>query len=71
MRKWSDNGREPSETERQSIDVGLIAVREFPEKDEETFELSEKLSELSNYFEDWPSDKKAAGTEEDKSPNSR
>jgi hypothetical protein len=46
-------------------------VREFPEKDEETFELSEKLSELSNYFEDWPSDKKAAGTEEDKSPNSR
>jgi len=29
MQKWTENGREPNKTERKSVDVGLIAAREF------------------------------------------
>jgi hypothetical protein len=28
MKKWTENGREPSKSERKSVDVGLIAARE-------------------------------------------
>jgi len=66
MKRWTDNGREPTEKERTSIDVGLIAVRELADSDGEAYELSEKLMELNNYFEDWPTDEKAASaTEQD------
>jgi hypothetical protein len=27
MKKWTENGREPSKRERKSLDVGLIAAR--------------------------------------------
>ena len=65
MKRWTDNGREPTEKERTSVDVGLIAVRELGDSDGEPYELSEKLMELNNYFEDWPSDEDAAKGEDD------
>ena len=65
MKKWSENGHEPSESERQSIDVGLIALREFEGVTGDIAELADKLSMLNNYFEDWPSDEKAASATDD------
>lgn len=66
MKRWSEGGREPTEGERESIDIGLLAVREFADGPEELAELSEKLFELNNYFEDWPTDEEAASrTKED------
>jgi hypothetical protein len=32
MRRWTQDGREPSHRERSSIDVGLIAARELSER---------------------------------------
>lgn len=29
MKTWTENGREPSKSERQSVDVGVIVAREF------------------------------------------
>ena len=65
MKRWTDNGRQPAETERSSIDVGVIAVRELSEADGDAQKLSGKLMALNNYFEDWPSDEKAASATDD------
>jgi hypothetical protein len=65
MKRWTDNGREPSESERRNIDVGLIAARELSEATGEVADLAQKLSALNNYFEDWPTDEEAANAEED------
>jgi hypothetical protein len=59
--RWVAGGREPTEGERSSINVGLIAVRELdPPEDEAHAQLASWLSELNNYFEDWPSDTAAS-----------
>ena len=29
MKRWTGNGRKPTENERRNIDVGLVAAREF------------------------------------------
>lgn len=66
MKLWSDNGCEPSESERSNIDVGLIAARELSDATGDVKVLAEKLMSLNNYFEDWPTDAKAASaTDED------
>jgi hypothetical protein len=66
MKRWTDNGRAPSEGERRNIDVGLIAVRELSEPTGEVSDLAQKLFVLNNYFEDWPTDAEAASaTDED------
>jgi hypothetical protein len=66
MKKWTENGREPSKSERQSVDVGLIAAREFEDAKGELAALVGKLYGLNNYFEAWPTDEKAAtATDED------
>ena len=65
MRRWTENGREPSHTERSRIDVGLVAVRELSEAAGEVGDLAEKLSALNNYFEDWPTDDEAANATDD------
>jgi hypothetical protein len=65
MRLWTEGGRDPSASERTSIDVGLIAVRELAEATGEVAELADKLSSLNNYFEDWPTDEQAASATDD------
>jgi hypothetical protein len=65
MRWWTQGGRDPSASERTSIDVGLIAVRELAEATGEVAELADKLSSLNNYFEDWPTDEQAANATDD------
>lgn len=65
MRRWTDSGREPSESERRSIDVGLVAARELSEATGEVADLAVKLSALNNYFEDWPTDAEAANATDD------
>ncbi|MFZ0579848.1 MAG: hypothetical protein WA690_19380 [Candidatus Acidiferrales bacterium] len=66
MARWSSNGRTPTEGERRSIDVGLVAAREFDGAKGELNNLAEKLFSLNNYFEDWPTDEEAASaTDED------
>ena len=66
MKKWTENGREPSKSERKSVDVGLIAAREFENAKGELAVLVDKLYCLNNYFEAWPTDEKATtATDED------
>lgn len=65
MARWTDKGREPTETERRNIDVGLIAVREFNGATDEISELADHLCALNNYFEDWPTDEEAANAGDD------
>jgi hypothetical protein len=65
MKRWTDNGREPTESERKSIDVGLIAVRELSGATDDVGDLADKLSSLNNYFEDWPTDAEAASATDD------
>jgi hypothetical protein len=65
MTRWTDNGRQPTETERRNIDVGLIAVRELDGATDEIGELADHLCALNNYFEDWPTDEEAANAGDD------
>jgi hypothetical protein len=65
MRLWTENGRDPSLSERASIDVGLVAARELAEAEGQVGELRSKLFALNNYFEDWPTDAKAANATDD------
>jgi hypothetical protein len=65
MKRWTENGRVPTDAERHSIDVGLIAVREFDGATGKLGEFAQKLSALNNYFEDWPTDHAAASATDD------
>jgi hypothetical protein len=65
MKRWSNDGRDPSERERGNIDVGLVAARELSEAAGDVAELAQKLSALNNYFEDWPTDQEAATATDD------
>ena len=66
MKKSTENSGEPSKSERKSVDVGLIAAREFENAKGELAALADKLYCLNNYFESWPTDEKAAAaTDED------
>lgn len=66
MWRWTQNDREPTEDERKSIDIGLIAVRELDNSGDENIEaLVSKLHALNNYFEDWPTDDEAANATDD------
>jgi Tsi6 len=66
IKKWTEKGREPSKSERKSVNIGLIAAREFENAKGELAVLVDKLCCLNNYFEAWPTDEKAAtATDED------
>jgi hypothetical protein len=66
MKRWTENGREPTKSERKSVDVGLLAARELENAKGELAALVDKLYCLNNYFEAWPADEKAAtATDED------
>jgi hypothetical protein len=61
MRKWTTNGRTPTEDEQSPIDIGLIASREFVETGRaESEEWANQLRELDNFFQGWPTDAEAA-----------
>jgi hypothetical protein len=65
MRLCTDNDREPSEKERRSLNVGLIAARELDIATGKAKDLANKLHALHNYFEDWPTDEQAASANDD------
>jgi hypothetical protein len=66
MQRWSAHGRVPTDDERESIDVGLIAARELENSGDPTVDrFREELQWLNNYFEDWPSDDEAANATDD------
>lgn len=60
MRAWTANGRTPTPEERDSIDIGLRAIREMdPPMDDVEAEYAECLVQLAGYFEEWPDDRPA------------
>lgn len=66
MWRWSSAGRVPTEDERESIDIALLAVREIePTDDPQVQEWADKLKVLNHYFEAWPTDDEAASATDD------
>jgi hypothetical protein len=66
MERWTANGRDPAKAERDTINIGLVAVRELSEVDAAIVKtLVAKLYALNNYFDDWPTDDEAANAEDD------
>jgi hypothetical protein len=57
MRRWTDNGRQPTVVERRSISIPKTLVREFqnPPTDE-LYDYTEKLREVAYYFWLWLED---------------
>jgi hypothetical protein len=57
MQGATANGRTPSADERDSISIGLIAIRELdPEHSDEMADFIDRLHELNGYFREWPPD---------------
>ncbi|HRI66248.1 MAG TPA: hypothetical protein PK156_18500 [Polyangium sp.] len=55
MKSLTANGRKPTEDERDSITIGLIAVRELePPSSEAMGDFLDRLHELNGYFREWP-----------------
>lgn len=53
--------RDPSEDERESIDVGLVFVRELEGwQDPDVSDLGQLIHPLASFYEDWPTDEVAA-----------
>jgi hypothetical protein len=65
MKRWTANGRTPTDVERYSIDIGLTAVREFDGATDKLAEFAQRLCALNNYFEAWPTDHAAASATDD------
>lgn len=64
--RWTSAGRQPTEQERESIDMSLIASRELlPTDDADMQRFVDELTWLHNYFEDWPTDDAAASATDD------
>ena len=52
MSTWTKNDRVPTMQERNSIDVGLVAVRELePDPDLQVQDLCNRLYELNSFFD--------------------
>jgi hypothetical protein len=63
MRKWTDNGRSPTEDEQRRIDIGVLAARELSDTGRpETEEWAKQLKLLYNFFQGWPTDQQAASS---------
>ncbi|MDI3284184.1 immunity protein Tsi6 family protein [Polyangium sp. 15x6] len=55
MQSMTANDRTPTEDERESITIGLLAVRELePASDPDLADFIERLHELNGYFTAWP-----------------
>jgi hypothetical protein len=57
MQTMTADGRTPTEDERDSISIGLIAVRELePPEDATMASFIKRLHQLEGYFREWPRD---------------
>jgi hypothetical protein len=66
MGRWTAAGQVPVKADRDTISIGLIAVRELSDvQDAEVQTLVGKLFALNNYFDDWPTDDEAANATDD------
>jgi hypothetical protein len=55
LKRWTADGREPTDDERARINMGLIVIREFdPEPDEELYDLMQDLHQIQGYVDVWP-----------------
>jgi len=55
MQTMTANGRTPTEDERESIIIGVLAVRELePAGDPAMDDYISRLHELNGYFREWP-----------------
>jgi len=55
MQSMTADGRTPTEDERDSITIGLLAIRELePTDDPVLADFIERLHELNGYFTAWP-----------------
>ncbi len=55
MQSMTANGRTPTEDERDSITIGLLAVRELEPTDDPVLgDFIDRLHELNGYFREWP-----------------
>ncbi|HVK65785.1 MAG TPA: immunity protein Tsi6 family protein [Polyangium sp.] len=55
MQSMTASGRTPTEDERESITIGLLAARELePAQDLDLADFIERLHELNGYFTAWP-----------------
>jgi hypothetical protein len=53
MSKWTEDDRMPTLEERNSIDVGLVAVRELEaDPDPQVQDLCNRLYQLNSFFDD-------------------
>jgi hypothetical protein len=61
LERWTANGGVPTEIDRRTISVGVIAARNLDDvRDPEIQVLCDKLHALQNYVTEWPSDDDAA-----------
>lgn len=66
MQRWTQNDREPTQDERDSITIGLLAVRQLDaDRQDQSGQLARMLYDLNNYFDDWPTDDEAASATDD------
>jgi hypothetical protein len=65
MKDWTTGGCEPTQDERSSIDIGLVAVRELDGAPGVGQDFLEKLHIMNSYIEDWPTDEEAASATDD------
>jgi hypothetical protein len=66
IKSWTNGGREPTESERKSLTIGVILAREFePAQTDEMQEWADKVREVAGYFRDWMDDATFATVDED------
>ncbi len=65
IRRWTDQGRDPSLDERKTITIGKLVVRELqPAPDKDIAVLNQQLMELADYFMRWLTDAEMAAFDE-------
>lgn len=66
MKTWTSGGRAPTKTERRSITIALISMRELePAANDEIYDYSQRLTEISFYFKLWRDDAAWAAMDDD------
>ena len=66
IRRWTANNRDPTLSERKSISLGKLVVREFePTPDKDIALLNEQLLDLADYVKRWLTDQEMAAFDTD------
>jgi hypothetical protein len=69
IRRWTDNGREPTKEERWQPQIGRILAREFDtEGDRRVMDWAELSGEVAAYFRHWLDDATYRAADEDDVP---